>query len=212
MKNLLILFSTVILIVTSSSALPPIGKKEKKEEDKKEESIVEENNDEAKSKIVVEPYKSIGITSVDNLGYDSYRLAKATDSLQKEANFLQVTTEEKQDPNLGVVTETVCKDGSGNVISCQGLNKEEALKKFESILVALGQVSTSIPPLVATIPQIQSEVTSMKSNPTKAVKAAKGLSSLVDIGKSLSSTGANTSALISNINMSIKNLKLIKGQ
>jgi hypothetical protein len=163
-------------------------KKKKKKKTKKKNQLLKKNNDEAKSKIVVEPYKSIGITSVDNLGYDSYRLAKATDSLQKEANFLQVTTEEKQDPNLGVVTETVCKDGSGNVISCQGLNKEEALKKFESILVALGQVSTSIPPLVATIPQIQSEVTSMKSNPTKAVKAAKGLSSLVDIGKSLSST------------------------
>jgi hypothetical protein len=212
MKKVFFLFSISVMIISNLSALPPIGKKDKKDDGQKEEPIVEQNNDASKSKITVEPYKSIGITSLDNLGYDSYRLARATDSLQKEANFLQITQVEKQDPALGTVTDIVCKDGSGNIISCQGLNKEESLKKFESILSSLGEITKSVAPLVATIPQIQSEITSLQSNPMKAAKAVKGSASLIDIGKSLSSTGQNSASLISNINTSIKNLKMIKGQ
>lgn len=212
MKKVFLTFGILAILSTNIVALPPIGKKDKKGDEQKEESIVEQNNDTSKSKITVEPYKSIGITSLDNLGYDSYRLARATDSLQKEANFLQITQVEKQDPALGTVTDIVCKDGLGNIISCQGLNKEESLKKFESILSSLGEITKSVAPLVATIPQIQSEMTSLQSNPMKAVKAAKGSVSLIGIGKSLSSTGQNSASLISNINTSIKNLKMIKGQ
>jgi hypothetical protein len=212
MKKVFLLFGISVLIISNLSALPPIGKKEKKDEGLKDESVIQQNNDVSKSKIIIEPYKSIGITSLDNLGNNSYKLARATDSLQKEANFLQIAQVEKQDPALGTVTDIVCKDGSGNIISCHGLNKEESMKKFESILSSLGEITKSVAPLVATIPQIQSELTSMQSNPMKAVKAVKGISGLVDIGKSLGSTGQNSAALMTNINTSIKNLKMIKGQ
>jgi len=212
MKKVFLLFGISVLVFSNLSALPPIGKKDKKDDGLKEETIIEQNNDASKSKISVEPYKSIGITSLDNLGNNSYRLARATDSLQKEANFLQITQVEKQDPALGTVTDIVCKDGSGNIISCQGLNKEETMRKFESILSSLGEITKSVAPLVATIPQIQSELTSMQSNPMKGIKAVKGITGLVDIGKSLGSTGQNSAALMTNINTSLKNLKMIKSQ
>jgi uncharacterized protein YxeA len=207
MKKFLFLLSFVVLIVSNSNA--QFGKK--KEEKKEETAVIEEEKD-GKKKETLTPHKATGVYSVDNLGYTSYNLAKATDSLQKEAMFLRIDTKEVQDPKLGTVTEVKCYNSAGEEIPCQKLDKQESKRKFESILMSLGDVSKQIPSLVALIPSATNEVTSMSSNPMKAVTASKASASLKNIGTLLSTTGTNAAALTVNLNAAIKNLELIKKQ
>ena len=208
MKKFLFLLSFLILIISNSNAQFGV-KKEKKENSNIQE---EDTAGKKKSDIVLEPYKPTGVASVDNLGDNSYKLAKSTDSLKKEAAFLQIETTEKQDPKLGTVTEVKCKDGSGKEIPCQGVDKQESLRKFTSILSSLELIATAVPKFTALVPQATSEVNSMKTNPMKAVAAVKALTRITDVGKQLAATGVNVADIIKNIKASVKALDLIKKQ
>ena len=199
--------SFITLLVLNSNA--QFGKKK---EDKKEESAVQEEGKDGKAKAELKPFKSTGVSTVDNLGNSSYNLAKATDSLQKEAAFLTVKDTIVKDPKLGDVSEIKCYSSTGAEIPCQKLDKKESLRKFEAILVSLGTVAQQIPNFVALIPGATSEVSSMATNPMKAAAAGKATTSLKEVGKLLETTGINVAALTTNIKASIKALNMIKSQ
>ena len=212
MKKVLTLLTLIAFTVFSSNA-QLIPKKEKKE-DKKEETAVQEEEKDGKKKEApaLVPHKATGVGTVDNLGYSSYNLAKATDSLQKEAMFLRVEQKEVQDPKLGTVTELKCFNSAGEEVACEKLDKAASLKKFESILTSLAAIAQQIPTFVALIPGATNEVTSMASNPMKAAQAGKASTSLKNIGTLLTTTGTNIAAITANVNASVKGLNLIKKQ
>lgn len=213
MKKSLFVAAVFLFLTLNANAQTLPGKKDKKEEKKEDSNIQEENKDgKSKDNATLTPHKPTGVATVDNLGNSSYNLAKSTDSLKKEALFIRIETKEIPDEKLGTVTELKCFSSTGEEIPCQKLDKEESLRKFQSILASLGEIGQQIPTFVALIPNATSEVTSLSSNPMKAAVAAKATASLKNIGEQLKITGVNVAELTTNVNAAIKALNLIKKQ